>query len=86
MPPKRRPRGGSNSENWLHYNNQVELTFKALAKENTLGEVGDSGSDDDRAPILRKKGKRGVDSSSSSESSDTSDSEPEKITKISDDR
>ena len=89
MPPKRRPRGGSNSENLFHYNNQVELTFKGQAKETLLknvAEVGDSGSDDDdNLPILRKRGKKNVDtSSSSSDSSSASDSENEKVTKVPD--
>ncbi|CAB4038143.1 Hypothetical predicted protein, partial [Paramuricea clavata] len=49
MLPKRRQRGGSNSSNLFHYNNQVELTFKGQPKEEMLEkvtEVGDSGSDD----------------------------------------
>lgn len=86
MPPKRRPRGGANSQNLFHYNNQVEVTFKAQPKENTLERVGDSGSDDDNVPVLRKKGKIRGESSSSSESSEASDSEPERDTKTSDDK
>ncbi|CAB4024176.1 NFATC2-interacting -like [Paramuricea clavata] len=85
MPPKRRLRGGSNSSNLFHYNNQVELTFKGQPKEEMLEkvtEVGDSGSDDDNEnlPVLRKKGKKNVDTSSSSDSSSASDSDSEQVT------
>ena len=88
MPPKRRPRGGSNSNSLFQYNNQVELTFKSQPKENNLpkvAEVGDSGSDDDdNYPILKKRGKKNAAESSSSESSSASDSETEQVKKISD--
>jgi hypothetical protein len=91
MPPKRRPRGGSNSSNLFHYNNQVELTFKGQPKEEMLEkvtEVGDSGSDDDNEnlPVLKKKkkGKKNVDTSSSSDSSSASDSDSEQVRKVSD--
>jgi len=86
MPPKRRPRGGSNKDSLFHYNNQVELTFKSQPMEDNLqkvGEVGDSGSDDDdNYPILKKKGKKSTAPSSSSESSSASDSDTDQVKKV----
>lgn len=88
MPPKRRARVVSNSADLFHYSNQVELTFKSQPKETILAKaaenVDSSESEDDSAPILKKKGKKSV-NTSSSESSSASDSEIDEVKKPTED-